>query len=360
MYEVNLSKRRLPSNQLICLLKPKHGMACITSLDLSFNRLQNDFRLPAGLAVTLQRLRISHSHLKSVNFLNDLALNHLKYLDMSFNNIKSIDELGFSLNLPCLTELKLQGNQIRVIPKSIEKLQSLEILVLGNFIAGNLIFSIPDELSLLVNLRFLYMDHNHLTDFPECAVKLPTLEGVYLNHNRIRNLRSDFTPMTSLETVSLAFNRIRTIPESLKLSPKLEHLDLTGNKISVIPKAAQTNVFELALNPCFYNLQKQTVIKEVNSENKLRALAANVVLNQAECHENGLPKCLQASFMPEYCLNCPLRYVSPYCRVVEPSFVNGHSNVPMSSIVCSSACSALKFVGTDKVMLDEASLNDLF
>ena len=64
--------------------------------------------------------------------------------------------------------LKLPKGILTTVPSSIEKLQSLQILILS----GNALTSLPDEMGKLANLKVFEVEHNKLTSIPSTLSKV--------------------------------------------------------------------------------------------------------------------------------------------------------------------------------------------
>ena len=144
------------------------------------------------------RLDISNNHLTSIpknieNFVNLQSLklpnNHLTVLPPEIGKLcrlRSLDLVNNQLtellpeiqNLPKLSMLILAGNRIRSLPK----LASIKYLNLcGNEIEDLSNFPIAS----FVELKYLHLDNNKLTEFPNDVIKL-SLKTLLIDHNKIK------------------------------------------------------------------------------------------------------------------------------------------------------------------------------
>ena len=104
----------------------------------------------------------------------------LETLDLSGNQIESIDFVNLTENALNLKYLNLRENSLEQIDASINKLKFLAYLDLG----GNFISELDDNIYLRF-LKVLVLDNNSLTDVPPMAIKAPKLKTLNLNANQI-------------------------------------------------------------------------------------------------------------------------------------------------------------------------------
>lgn len=128
--------------------------------------------------------------------------------------------LVFTLRPECVTELKLQHNNLTELP---ELPQSLEKL----FCYGNALTSLPEQLP--PKLTRLSCQYNKLTQLPE---KLPeTLIILECINNCLTSLPKQLPP--GLKTLECNSNALTSLPN--QLPPGLEVLDCRDNKLTVLP-----------------------------------------------------------------------------------------------------------------------------
>jgi Leucine-rich repeat (LRR) protein len=107
------------------------------------------------------------------------------------------------------------------------KIQYLNLRNLG-------LFSLPDYLMDLSELKHLNLAFNNLISLPESICKLKQLCGLNLFSNRISNLPVTFHQLNCLWILDLSNNRLESIPESI-YSPNLTILKLANNLLTTLP-----------------------------------------------------------------------------------------------------------------------------
>jgi hypothetical protein len=118
-------------------------------------------------------------------------------------------------------------------PREIFKLaDTLEILDLS----GNMLSTLPDDLSRLHRLRVLFCSNNQFTVLPEVLGACRTLNMVGFRDNHIRTVSGAALP-PQLRWLILTGNQIRTLPAELGARPLLQKLMLAGNRLQNLPPA---------------------------------------------------------------------------------------------------------------------------
>ena len=107
----------------------------------------------------------------------------LHKLNLGCNRIATLDE-GVLASLDRLTELTLEGNQLRELPASIGALGRLREL----WVHGNELDALPAALGRCASLTVLQCHHNRLSDLPDALATLTSLQGLYLQSNRLTGL----------------------------------------------------------------------------------------------------------------------------------------------------------------------------
>jgi Leucine-rich repeat (LRR) protein len=168
----------------------------------------------------LQRLAVVNNQLQEIPMcLHKMKM--LKFLDVSFNAIRSINEITFgSRQHPIYLDLSF--NQIAYIKQ--------------------------DAFSKLTALVFLSLRNNSLTGI---NFHLPTRYVMQLDisYNKIKSLPSTISKLARIQTLLLQHNKIQMI--NFKIPPSLAFLDLSNNHIEFIDKG----VFENAANLQSLNLR---------------------------------------------------------------------------------------------------------
>jgi protein phosphatase 1 regulatory subunit 7 len=146
---------------------------------------------------------------------------HLKSLDLSFNNIKTIQNID---TLGELENLYFVQNKIKQI-QNLENLKSLKNLELG----GNKIEHISDTLGHLPNLTQLWLGKNRIPRL-ENLTNLTNLKILSIQSNRITKIEG-LEGLVNLEELYISHNGIEKI-ENLENNKKLTVLDVTSNKLT--------------------------------------------------------------------------------------------------------------------------------
>lgn len=109
---------------------------------------------------------------------------------------------------------------------------------------------IPEEISLLRNLKYLYLSNNRISTLPETFVNLINLTNLYLSNNRISVLPQGFVNLINLTHLGLSNNNISTLPDAFGNLVLLKFLYLSNNRISALPNSFGNlkNLYNLLLS----------------------------------------------------------------------------------------------------------------
>ena len=157
-------------------------------------------------------------------------------IDISQNNIESIERNQFGRMFPKLSALDLSRNKIKYLPSdSFTKLAELNNLNIENNLIAHIEETVFDSLDKLYNLNLGY---NHIT---------------------ILNLRW-FKQCNLLNTVSMAHNKIKRVVNWKEGWPKsLRYVLLNNNSIPVVPAIPRhVEIFNLTLNPLYCGCKPET------------------------------------------------------------------------------------------------------
>ena len=106
----------------------------------------------------------------------------------------------------------------------------------GSGITSTQIQILPENISNLNELVTLYLEWNHLSDFPGSFTQLSSLKNLYISNNKIEVLNNDFGNLTELRILDAGYNYISEIPDSFVDLENLEYLWLFNNDITYIPE----------------------------------------------------------------------------------------------------------------------------
>lgn len=129
--------------------------------------------------------------------------------------------------------LNLRQNKIKIVaPECFPVHSKMEEINLEN----NLIVSLPESISNLVELRFLTMTNNHLESVPDALGSMSKMEWCLLNHNHIKRITSSIAKQAkSLTLLDLSYNHIKSIDIEWKGLKNLRTLRLNLNKLRNLP-----------------------------------------------------------------------------------------------------------------------------
>ncbi|XP_044144734.1 nephrocan-like [Bufo gargarizans] len=202
-------------------------------------------RVPPQLPKSLLSLRLERNYLKSVRVRELKQLENLFDLNLSGNQLFSVDGLHVVTNL---TSLDLSKNQLSTLPHKLPtKLQRLDY-------SNNQISRITvQDMKGLASLKHLFLDNNGMIVFEDKALQgcghlsnlameqnlltslplgLPaTLTRLDLKGNKIDHVGvHDVKELKHLQVLNLRNNKLTSIDDNvLESLPRLRHLHLDGN-----------------------------------------------------------------------------------------------------------------------------------
>lgn len=219
-------------------------------LDLSYNQLSS---LPASIAHLphLTNLCIDYNRFDQLPAcVGDCGA--LEELFLSHNNIKTLPtEIG---RLHSLRQLGARSNQLKDLPDTIQDLAALQNLNLAEngfdkipAFVGNLrqiqemdwsenaLKTVPSSFANLINLRELDLSHNQLVKIPTFIAQLNQLNTLYLGNNQLTAIPNSIEHLTELSLLYLQHNQISEIPPAIGQLTKLRDLNLSYNQIKQLP-----------------------------------------------------------------------------------------------------------------------------
>lgn len=155
----------------------------------------------------------------------------VKKLDLSDNQLQVLPESVAKLT--SLQVLRARFNQIKAFPEPIERLRSLAKLDLAN----NQIESISESITHLGALKVLNLSDNQIEFFPSFIGSLTKLKKIDLSDNLIQQIPDSIEQLQSLTELALSFNELFSIPESIGNLTALECLYLSTNRLRTIPES---------------------------------------------------------------------------------------------------------------------------
>ncbi|XP_041864716.1 transforming growth factor beta activator LRRC32 isoform X2 [Melanotaenia boesemani] len=220
-------------------------LCCLKYLDMSYNQLKG---IPESFFFStplLEVLNVSNNCIHSFSVSHMTPLNKVRVINLSYNSLQS---LTFGENtLRSLKKLFLQGNKLTVLDHQIfQRLPSIRHLHLEQ----NNLQICPSEpklkdhnhqvptdcvsFSSVHNLHFLYLSENHLRTLPGNAFVDTPLKLLDLSLNPGLNLHKDSLSglENSLVHLLLRENNISSLNTDLSSLKCLKHVDLSTNQLN--------------------------------------------------------------------------------------------------------------------------------
>ena len=219
----------LHGNQLARLSSRLVNLTCLTTLNLSRNKLDNMNLGVITQISALRELRLAENRLSGIMDQNLSKLSRLEVLDLSGNAITDIRGIGMLLEL---RSLSLSANRITKLPEgSLDLAHLREMQVAKNSLRGTLI---PRNGPATLALRSVDVSLNGLTSLTDDAsVILPCLQTLNIKDNRLKEI-AFLSNLQSLTTFVAGGNQFTAIPQSLSDLPCLKNVDLSRNDIRYI------------------------------------------------------------------------------------------------------------------------------
>lgn len=219
----------------------------LSNLDLSQNKMLYFPLLPRKNV--LEYLDVSRNRLQSVDVTGNpetrtiVVFNHLKFLDLSYNQLKSLPE-PFFYCMGSLEVLNASHNCIGSFSLTDKRLlQSVKVINLSHNALRSLVFGE----NTLQSLERLYLQGNDLTVLePQTFQRLPSLNHLQLQQNNLKICPSDahvqdcvfFGSIPNLLFLNLSENNLWTVPPNAFRNTSLTLLDLSLNPGLVMDKGS--------------------------------------------------------------------------------------------------------------------------
>lgn len=232
----DLHHPRLPSgcsiinerNTLFCKNKDLHDLIVPPNIKkIKLANVTGEFKIE-----NIQYLEWIHSNITDISS----ALKNRKtldYLDLSFNNIKTLSNYQFS-NYSNLKYMNLSYNYINDLPRSVFMGLSLETLSISH----NLLRAIPFQVFAPIHeVRILDISHNLIVTLMDHFFKFNKhIEELKLNGNKLEKITSNaLADLLDLKRLDLSNNSLMSIAMGLFDSLKnLQYLNLANNPFTYI------------------------------------------------------------------------------------------------------------------------------
>ncbi len=156
--------------------------------------------------------------MKPIQMVNNLELNEL--------NINEIpQDISRLINLKFLD---LRDNRIKKIPQEIGNLAKLISLRLDN----NQISEIPNEIQFLQNLEDFSVSDNSLKEINSAIFQLPNLKYISIMNNSVTQIPQEIKNLKLLRGLTLDFNKIENLPEELLELEYINYLSVWYNPLN--------------------------------------------------------------------------------------------------------------------------------
>ena len=266
---INLSKNEVKNlndlgNSLECLKSVK-------SIDLSHNQLSTvDNDIITDSWPKLEDLRLNHNAIKAVlgNLLRSKS--RLKFFDLSNNQLTTLPP-ELLADCTSLGRINLANNTIAFLPNRLFMRQSKSLQVLD--LSGNNLGTLDAQLlSSLGALTSLDLSSNKLTSIDSGSFKgTKMLQSLKLSQNKLERL--PLNPLPALRSLILSDNDLSRLPSRLfsKL-PALSHLLLDKNNLEELPKRIFVNSSKLTVLDLSHN-KLDDIPTAVNELVSLQSLA---------------------------------------------------------------------------------------
>lgn len=131
-----------------------------------------------------------------------------------------------------ITRLNLSENLTSFPLEILSLADTLEVLDLSN----NQLSSLPEAIKGLHQLKILFASNNHFEELPAVLGQCSKLEMIGFKSNKIKNVPEHSLPL-QLRWLILTDNQITDLPQSLGERPRLQKLALAGNQLTHIPQS---------------------------------------------------------------------------------------------------------------------------
>jgi len=175
-------------------------------------------------------------------------------LDLMNRNLKTLSpEVGKFINLEYLD---LENNQLTDLPVTISFLPKLKFL----YLIKNQLQTVPLAVTRILNLEDLDLEGNNITSLPEELYNMQTLKNLVLNSNKIGSISPSIGKLVNLEKLYLSDVGLKSLPDELFKLDKLVKLTVSKNDLSSI----SNKIFNLNLKELYIYDNPHLSMKIIN------------------------------------------------------------------------------------------------
>ncbi len=211
--------------------KPFINITRLQSLNMSHNFLSTlAANIFDGAHTHLRNLDLSFNQLKNIQDARIFDLPHLKILNLAFNKLNVAAWTNIFSQTRVLETLILDGNHVNVIKKSmfnhLNKLRTLSLQHCSiSHIEGDLLSTIP-------NVAILRFQWNNLEEIPEeIFQKVSTVQEIYLDHNLLSHIGARSFQNQGLKMLGLSYNNISNTSSQAFIKCQIKEIDLSFNDL---------------------------------------------------------------------------------------------------------------------------------
>jgi Leucine-rich repeat (LRR) protein len=103
------------------------------------------------------------------------------------------------------------------------------------FLNDNRLSVVPEEITALQNVTFLYFNNNRIRVIPPYIAQMKGLLGMYFSENRIDAIPAEVFSMSQLKKLQVSKNDVAVMPAEIGNLTNLMHLNMSHNRIEVLP-----------------------------------------------------------------------------------------------------------------------------
>jgi len=175
----------------------------------------------------LHKLIFNDNNIVMLPKFNNIELVHF---EAENNKIRELtDDISSLINIKFLS---MKNNNLLKISPSMVAMKSLTYLDVSN----NELTELPIEINSLSNLKIFRADTNHLRRVPNNIGELGLVELIWLSWNQLTDLPESLGKLTNLKQLLASNNQLTVIPKQLANCKNMVTFDVRNNSINIIPR----------------------------------------------------------------------------------------------------------------------------
>ena len=133
--------------------------------------------------------------------------------------------------IPNVKELYISCSILKEIPLKVFKLVTLQKF----WCTDNYITNLPNEIGQLINLQFFFCDYNELTFLPNEIGQLINLQHFDCHENKLKSLPKEIGKLINLEMFNCTCNKLTELPKEIGQLINLYDLHCSENQLKSLP-----------------------------------------------------------------------------------------------------------------------------